>query len=320
MKKIIFYILSLVIVIGCFCFVSTVAFAETSQKDSSIIKLVSNPLGEPVMNIEDVINRKATKAHMEERYDMFDDSMKPEKYSFDTSIYLFEYHVSVDYWDAVESLDYDGLTAAIDYRYPTIYIPYFGEVADTEGNIETRVFGHAKLSYGWLEKDYRLSTTQYNIADENYKAKKDVWFYEAIINYLSKNKAEAKQIFMIKYPSSLAEGHEMIAVIQTETDTTILDVSNTLCLEEKDGFYPATAYSISEYRTKRMELEKELYQTVDALENIQYGGNINPNQSNEDKTFIKFLPYIAVGVLGVGIVIVLSVVLYRKIHKSKQTE
>ncbi len=220
---------------------------------------VSRTVKEPKVDIESLINERLTKEIVDERYNM-GSLEKPEKYMYDTSVYLLEYNVGTDYWNSVTENNYKGLTEAIDYSYPTVYIPVFGDIADTNGEFHNRVIGYFKLDYDAFERDYRLSSAFYNLPSNDYKDRKIVGFFEKIQDYLDQNNITSEQVFLIRYPSSLSDDMEKIAVIKTADDTLILDVSGSVNTNaDKTAFSEAHSYSISEYRTLRLEAEKELY-------------------------------------------------------------
>lgn len=316
MKTFRYYATAVIAIVVCLVTFSVTGFAEASVAESPLKKCVSKPIAEPAIDIDAVIQKEMTDAIIKEWYSMFPD-MKPEEYTVDTSFYLLEYYVSTDYWDEVTSFDYEGMTAHIDPAYPTIYIPIFGDIADTNGKIHNRAIGYFKLSYEpWIEKDYRLSSAMYNLASDDYKDGNVVGSYEKITDYLVKSKVDTRQVFLIRYPNSLSEEMEQIAVIQTENDTVILDVSNSLHIGT-DIMMEATAYSIAEYREQRMELEKELYQTIGRWEDNPAGGNVLGRQDDDRNLWVEYLPFIlgAVAILG-GIVILVRMKYRKRSSKS----
>ena len=286
--------ITLLIVAACLFSFSICCFAKDSTAGTAGV-VVSNTIGEPVTSIESILNNKVTKEIVSERYSMFSVE-KPEEYTFDISVYLIEYNVSTDYWNNVGKMNYEGLTEALDYTYPTIYVPLFGDIATSDGEIINRVIGHIKLSYDWTNNDYKLGMSLYNLADNEFKDKENVWFYEKIVDYIDRSKTAVQQVFLIRYPSSLSDGHEKVAVIRTAESTVILDVSNSLNVNMESR--QDTAYTISEYRTLRMGVEKNLYKATDGWNDNPIGGNVDLSPSEEDSH---------VGELGLVILVFLVV-------------
>ena len=292
---------ALITVICLFTFAIS-SFATTPDTTDTRDVFPSNTIGEPRIHLESLLSDKVTKEIVDDRYRMFSVE-KPEAYTFDTSTYLVEYNVSTEYWSNVSNLSYEGLTEAIDYSYPTIYIPLFGDIADSKGNTQNRVIGHIKLSYDVSADDYKLGMSLYNLADDDYKDKKNVWFYEKIEDYLSQSENVAEQVFLIRYPSSLSDGHEKIAVIQTEDRTVILDVSNSLNIHtDKAESGQAPAYTISEYRALRMEIEKELYQTAIGGDKNSVGESSYLNQDEKQDNNGEWMWCLLIVAFSVGIV------------------
>lgn len=294
-----------------FSFLTVICFAEnTAAIENTLKNTISKPIAEPAINIEAMISEKVTEARVSEYYGFTTDT--PEHYTYDTSVYLLEYSVSTDYWSNVQSLDYRGLTEAIYSAYPTVYIPLFGDIEDSNDVVSQRVIGYIKLRNDGGTNDYVFSMGIYNLPSEDYINKKTRVIYESIADYINQNKVDVQQVFLIRYPNSLSDSLEKIAVIQTDNDTIILDVSNSLHLENDnttDSLY--TAYSIAEYRERRMELEKDLYGPSNGWANNPAGGNVS--QNNSKPRILTFLPYIIV-----ILIIILTVVVVFAIRKLRK--
>ncbi len=257
MKKMIDYMISAFLILGFLFSLNTAVFAEAENIPEPSEILPSEFLSKPSMDMEDVIKKVVTEERANELYD-------PEKYSYDTSTYLVEYSVSEDYWRRVKSLDYSGLTEAIDADYPVVYIPVFGDIEDTNGRVYNRVVGYFRLQYSRSLNEkafsYKMTSAQYNLTSTDFKDKRVVGIYEDISFYLTRTDTKAEQVFLIKYPSSVTDEQETVAVIKTQTDTVILDTSNSLHIG--NDIIPSDelpAYSVSEYSERRKEVEKTLY-------------------------------------------------------------
>lgn len=115
---------------------------------------------------------------------------------------------------------------------------------------------------------------------------------------------------MIRYPSSLSDGHEKIAVIQTKDNAVILDVSNSLNINMETREY--SAYTVSEYRTLRMEIEKNLYKTATGWDDNPVGGNVDLSQDEEHNPVGEW----SLGVIIISIFVgVVAFLLFKKHHK-----
>ena len=298
MKKIFNCVLALVIVIGCFSGFTTVSFAENSSK------LVSEPIAELEFDIEELINEQLTESKIESYAKNVKRMDETVVCTYDKSKYLLEYTVSKEFWNNVTSFDYQCLTENAGSDYPTIYVPFFGDIADSEGNISNREIGYVKLSYNWIEKKYRSNSVILNLPSQAFKDKIQVGFYEKITDYIEQNNINATQAFLIRYPYSHSGSHEMIAVIQTEEDTIILDMYDTCCLT-MDMDDPTIAYSVEEYRALRLEAEKTLYKELSLIK-----------ESNNFIPLDDFLPYIII--VGAVIIAGIAFLILKKAKSSSK--
>ena len=132
----------------------------------------------------------------------------------------------------------------------------------------------------------------YNLSSENYKDKKVVGSYENVMNYIVQTETREEQIFLIRYPTSFSDDMETVAVLQSETGTEILDISNTCKIPTYHKTDPPVAYSIEEYRTLRMKVEETLYQPGT--------GPIFVPKKNSKPGLEVILPCAAAGVLLAG--------------------
>lgn len=298
--------IAIFLIIACFFSFSTVGFAEDYEKEDIGIekvepleKLPSRFIAEPKLDMEAVLNEHITEARVRERYNMSSFVM-PKEFTYDKSVYLVEYYVSTDFWESVKTLDYKGLTEAIFTDYPTVYVPLFADVADADGKLCNRQVGFIRLRHDARDDNYMVSSSMFNTTKETFKQKKNDSFYEKIAFYLIENNIKAEQVFLLRYPTSFVPGQETVAVIKTESDAFILDISNSLHLETDTKSSDAIPkYSISEYKPLRLEVEKELYQTVEGWENVNFGGIVYVEQNNG---WIDYLIY------GVIITVVLGAI------------
>lgn len=149
----------------------------------------------------------------------------------------------------------------------------------------------------------------YNLADNDFRDKKNVWFYEEIADYINQSRTKAQQVFLIRYPSSLSDGHEKVAVIQTVDNVVILDVSNSLNINMESR--QDSAYTVSEYRALRMEVEKNLYKTANGWDDNPVGGNVDLSPGEENTHVGEW----GLNILIVSVVGLIAFLIFKKRSK-----
>lgn len=301
MKKITHIILCVLLFAICSSAFSICCFAEDSKPSVDVGAFPSNLIDESKIDVSSLIREKATKERIDKLYNLSSSKLGlPKSYRLDPDVYVLEYFVSQPFWNGVKEMNYKGLTETWSNvsAYPTIYVPLFGEIADSQGEPHNRVIGHVKLSYDWIDKEYGCSPVLYGFSASNYKDGQPRSF-EALFNYFTQSKIVAEQVFLIRHSNSFSDFMETVAVIKTENDTVILDISDSLHLTSSMDD-PAVAYSIEEYRTRRLEVEKELYKTVDSWEDVPFGGSGSSNPNASQNNVGKWVPYVIFGILAVG--------------------
>lgn len=286
MKKFFSCITALIIIVTCWNVFMITIFSETSEKQKveesvqPISKIPSNAIVEPAENIDSIIAKKVTEEVVAEEYNLFWMD-KPVQYTYDSNSYILEYNVSTDFWSDVKVWEDFERSTNLNSDYPTIYIPLFGNITDTNGKESSRVIGYVKLYYSWIEKDYVFHMSLYNLTSEEYRNMKVIPFLEKITNYLAQSKNDIQQIFLIRYPSSLTDGQETVAVARSQANVSVLDLSNSLRLNSDSPLSQrSNVYTVLEYRNLRMKVEKNVYKSVDGWENNPAGGSTNSSESN----------------------------------------
>ena len=304
MKITIRIILNVLLIAICVSIFSIGCFAKGSKSSDNFIAFPSNVIDESKVDIPSLISEKVTKEQVDKLYDFYFSKLGlPEIYYLDPDIYVLEYYASRSYWSGISEMNYKGLTEnwSTVSAYPTIYIPLIGVISDTQGEPHNRVIGYVKLSYDWINEEYSCSPVLYTYSADNYKDGQSRPF-EALLNYLTQSKTVAEQVFLLRHQNSLSDFTETIAVIKTEDDTVILDISDSLHLTSSVDD-PAVAYTIEEYRMRRLEVEKELYKTVDRWEDVQYGGSgASSNQNQSKNSTEKWVAGILCVSLAAGII------------------
>mgnify|MGYP004613048903 FL=1 len=295
MKKLLNYILAIIMIINCI-----VMFSISSQADFSS-KLPSIPIGEPKINIEKIFEEKLIKERIEKDVNILCRKDNLTNFTYEPSMYLLEYGVSIDFWNNNISNYYD-MIQNIDYNYPTIFVPILSVMTDSHGNASNREIGYIKLYYDCFENDYRHIVGIYNITSDDFTETRPSGFFESVTDYLVENRINAQQVFLIEYPSSLTDGQEVVAVIHSNSDTIMLDISNT-CRNNKDWQDNPRAYSIKDYRTLRVKAEKDIYKHAGG-----FVDNVNKNNDNNNSNYklVKNIILISVAVIAV---IAISVIL-----------
>ena len=134
MKKLLNYILAIIMIINCIAM-----FSISSQADFSS-KLPSTPIGEPKINIEKIFEEKLIKERIEKDVNILCRKDNLTNFTYEPSMYLLEYGVSIDFWNNNISNYYD-MIQNIDYNYPTIFVPILPVMTDSHGNASNREIG-----------------------------------------------------------------------------------------------------------------------------------------------------------------------------------
>lgn len=347
MKKVLNCFAVVLLIFGCLPHLSVVGFAGNTDKIEAMETVESvaavegsktgegltiedikgilpcKPVVKPPIEIETVLNEATVQEIAEKR-------MQYELVC-DKTVYLLEYNVGTKYWNNVKSFDYEGLTEQFDSEdYPDILFPMWHEFTDPKGQKSTRVVGYLRYRYNWFSIKYECIEVGYAPHKDELPLKSEYnerfWnrltqaYYERIADYLAANDIDAKQMFMIRYPSSFSECHEVAAVIQTETDLFILDISNSVHadLDYGDNYYwfdiysKPVLYSVEEYRTLRLEAEKEVYKGRRRL-----GPFFGSAGDLQGISFLSVLLFILTGVVVLSAIVFFVIRLVRK-KNSKQ--
>ena len=318
MKNYIKYVITILLIICCIFLLTTTCFAQNAEEaaDEKITGFIkpfpSKIIAEPKFDIEEVIKNKVTESAVNFCFEMYNNALKTEiEYTYDPAVYIVKYGIWPEFWDEVETLDYEGITDALYSEYPTIFIPFFADIADADGNVSKRQCGNLKLHYDSLTKEYTLGYFASNVLEPDFINKKIAGDYEAIAEYLTKNSIDAKNVILIQYAfTATGETDESIVLIDGNTDKIIVDMTDTLH-NQRDSYpyYETRAYTVAEYIPLRKEIDKELNKTVDSWEKVQFGGNAlsTGNDAETNWTdiiiyFVAFVVIIAITVLTVFIV------------------
>lgn len=326
MKRMINCVFTLLLIVACLFILTITIFAESSENSEDVSDIKITPMLQSETEIENMINDKLTDELVEERIGVFKKRFLPtvENFSVDKSLYIVKYCVGNDYWDSLESLDYDCLVEAFSDYLPKVIVPVLGDVKDSTGNVSRRVVGHFQLAYNWFRKDYTVSDSIYVGVIDNTNT--DVIGYHAsIAYYLNENKVSAEKALIIKYPSSLTDYMDEIIVVKTETDTVVLDIGDTLQTATEHPRRNVSVYSISEYVPLRKEIEKEMNKSSNVFISNPAGGNVSSAENNVNSVIKialnNLLPYF-IGIIAISVAVVIIVVTKkrRKRIKNKLTD
>ncbi len=291
LKTVILMIVSVLIGLSC--------LTVTSLAVSPVIP--SLPLEEVEIPIETLIAQKAPKEKVEEQYRMFSVD-RPETFAYDPSRYLLIYNASHDFWKTLPSTSYEDLVAGLAHPYPDVYIPFYGD-----GDTADRVIGSAKLAHDSMAKDWSLRVSIHNVPSQSFKDKTVVDPYEYITDYLAQSEKAPQQVFLLCHFGSTHDGHETVAVLRFETETVILDISNSAHVDGQEEKIVPTAYTVEEFRALRLAAEESTDGTSD--------GGQTPSQGDAQKgTEAIWL------ILVFALVVVSGVVAFVVIRKRRAKE
>jgi hypothetical protein len=205
--------------------------------------------------IEALIQREAPEEKVKRRYSMFSID-KPKEFTYDPSVYILEYNVSANYWKEIESFDYQGLTRGLSGAIPSVYIPLFAEITNLNGKSSERVIGYVKLYYDGFSQGYEFLISLCNTSDDDFKNKITCSFIEEVFDYSEQSRITQQEVFLLRHSTSLTDGQETVAVLHSEAETIIFDMSNSAHIDVEGDQYLPKAYSIEEFRALRLDAEK----------------------------------------------------------------
>ncbi len=266
------------------------------------------------INVLEIIKETLTDEMLEEDLARIDRRYNQEECFVDKDRFILEYNVSTTYWQDVKSANYNCLTEQLN-EYPSIYVPVLANIVIEDEEI-TRVVGHYKIYYDLVLKHYTTMVSFMNSTSQAFISGENTHFYEIIGDYIENNSPEAKQAIIIRYPNSLNDYMEKIAVIlNDDNDPVIIDFSNSLHLEsfQQKNCY----YSVDEYKELRMNVEKETYNSYTSLDNMMSGGRTGTSNS-KTKNNLTIIIIASVGVFS-ACCVVAAAVFFKKRYCRKKT-
>ena len=295
------------------------AYRERMQREcaegilaDSIWDIQSYPVGKTI-NVLEIIKETLTDEMLEEDLARIDRRYNQEKCFVDKDRFILEYNVPTTYWENVKSANYKCLTEQLN-EYPSIYVPVLANIV-IDDEQSTRVVGHYKLYYDFALQHYATMLSLMNSTSQSFISGDNIHFYEIIGDYIDKNTREANQAIIIRYPDSLNDYMEKIAIVfNDDNDPVILDFSNSLHLDayqQKNSYY-----SVNEYKELRMKVEKEIYNSYTSVDNMMSGGRAGSNNNSKsfsNNTTIKIVIILTtVFLLTISTILILSKSLRRK--------
>ena len=221
-------------------------------------------LTEPTTDMESTV-KSLTDAEMSKKHVSLEDV---EEYTYDASVYVVEYDVANGFWNSVQTFDYKGITEALIDAKPEATVPVFADLTDENGNTVNRQIADVEIYYSFKNEKYSSRFSIGNMALKPAYVSDSCYLmsYEKIVRYLTENQIKAENVFIINY---IFEAPGSAAVVKTETDAFILDLTNSA--EPKNVQYgdpTARPYSISEYANLRIATE-ERTEIINKQNNIQ---------------------------------------------------
>ena len=277
----------------------------------------SYPVGNNI-NVLEIIKDTLTDEMLEEDFARIDKRYNQEKCFVEKDRFILEYNVPTTYWQNVKSANYKCLTEQLN-EYPSIYVPVLANIV-TDSEQITRVVGHYKIYYDSTLKHYTTMVSFMNSTSPSFISGENIHFYEIIGNYIDNNTREANQTIIIRYPDSLNDYMEKIAIVfNNDNDPIILDFSNSLHLEAYQ--HNNCSYSVDEYKEIRMQVEKKIYNNYSSVDNMMSGGRVDTHNSgnnlNKTSTIKMIIIYSAAFLLTISAILIISRSLRRKTTKRK---
>ena len=268
-------------------------------------------LTEPTSDMESTV-KSLTDAEMSKKQLALEDV---EEYTYDASVYVVEYDVADGFWNSVQTFDYKGITEALIDAKPEATVPVFADLTDENGNAVNRQIADVEIYYSFKNEKYSSRFSIGNMAlkpayvsDSNY-----LMSYEKIVRYLTENQIKAENVFIINY---VLNAPGSVAVVKTETDAFILDLTNSA--EPKNVQYgdpTARPYSISEYAKLRNATE-ERTEIINKQNNIQMLTSYM--EIFEEKLgWIKYIGYAIALAIVVTSLTVFAIIKLRKRSQNK---
>lgn len=273
------------------------------------------------INVPEIIKETLTDEMIEEDLSRIDRRYNQEKCFVDKDRFILEYNVPTTYWEKVESANYIGLTEQLN-DFPSIYVPVLANII-IDGDQITRVIGHYKLYYDFALQQYNTMLSLMNSTSQSFISGENIHFYEIIGDYIEKNSRKANQAIIIRYPDSLNDYMEKIAIVfNDDKEPIILDFCNSLHLDnyqQKNSYY-----SINEYKELRMQVEKEIYNNYTSVDNMMSGGRAGTNNNSKTlsniTTIKKIIIVVTVFLFTIFAILILIKSLYRRNHSQKRNK
>lgn len=257
------------------------------------------------LHIKDIIGNTFSYEAVERFFQTCDKRYTTEDFYIDPSVYIVEYSIimpekaiSLNDGSVIENLTFS--------EHPTVYIPIFGNVADSE-----RVIGHVKIFYNYTEEKYVARSALLNASDDNFVSGKRLHFIEQIGNIEKIQEIcseygirSVTNAILIRNSYAINDFSEKALIINSDGTYYAYDFTNSLHTENNNE----NMYLLSEYVEVRSAYEEKSKQTVN-MEDISYGGVINTPDENT---------FYAKGVIIIGIsLLVLCVLICITIYKIK---
>ena len=263
------------------------------------------------LHIKDIIGNTFSYEAVERFFLASDKRYTTEDFYVDPSVYIIEYSVRMP--EKVNSLkDGSDIENLAFSEHPTVYIPIFGNVADSE-----RVIGHVKIFYNYTDEKYVARSALLNASDDNFVSGKRQHFIEQIGNIEKIQEIcseygirSVTNAILIRNSYAINDFSEKALIINSDGTYYAYDFTDSLHTENNNE----NMYLLSEYVELRSAYEEKSKQTVN-MEDVSYGALVNT--SDENTSYAKSM--IIVGISLLVLCVLICITIYKiKLKKANK--
>ncbi len=213
--------------------------------------------------IKDIIGNTFSYEAVESFFLASDKRYTTEDFYVDPSVYIVEYSIRMP--EKANSLNDGSVIENLTFsEHPTVYIPIFGNVADSE-----RVIGHVKIFYNYTKEKYVARSALLNASDDNFVSGKRLHFIEQIgnIERIQEICSEygirsVTNAILIRNSYAINDFSEKALIINSDGTYYAYDFTDSLHTEKNNE----NMYLLSEYVELRSAYEEESKQAATAFD------------------------------------------------------
>ena len=197
----------------------------------------------------------------------------PDKYWIDTSIFVLEYSASNQFLIGLNNVTENGISDTMFSEYPLIYIPIFGLCSDT-----TRIIGHVKIYYNYLEECYTASPVlKYATSDlfisgqvKHFLEEIDAFHgYKCVLEDIGLSRVATP--ILVRLSTAYNDSSEKVLLVVDEENVYVYDFMNSVHAAQTEQVVVMTA---TEYAARRAEFEQKVVSN-----NAGHGGISTNNET-----------------------------------------